>query len=138
MGGRWGTTWSFLSAAAVACFSFAFSKILFTEQQQACLATKKQKTKKQEKNFFNNLLRIDTTFISQPLLRKHWDSRQQQPLTPAGNALAAVQAANRCAEGGTFRRHPCICTLNPISAFAWCVVKRFPQRFPHLASDTGQ
>lgn len=91
---------------------------------------------------FSNLLSIDTMFNSNPLLRNHGDSRQHQEWTHAGNAPTAVQALslsdNRCAEGGTSKRHPCIYPLNPISTFAWCVVKGFPQRILQQASNVRQ
>lgn len=94
------------------------------------------------KKVFSDLLGVDATFTSNPLPRNHGDSSQHKVQTPAGNAPTAAQTlsltANRRAEGGTFRRCPCNCTLNPTSAFAWAAVNGFPQRFLHQASDLSQ
>lgn len=123
-GGGRRSTGSFLSTARLLLFQkFIYS----TTPVLSC------KNKKRQKNVLSNFLNIDTMFTSHPLLRNHWDSRQHKVRTPAGNAPTAVQvlslSANRCAEGGTFKRHPCICTLNPISALAWCA-KKIPTAFP--------
>lgn len=122
---------------SIACFCFVFRKVYWLDNTSLVLQKQKERG-----NVFSNLLSIDAMFNSNPLLRNHRDSRQHQVWTPAGNAPTAVQAlslsACRCAEGGTFKRHPCIYTLNPISTFAWCVVKGFPQRILHQASNVSQ
>lgn len=108
-----GSTCSFLSTA-LRPLLFCFSTTLFTGQHQAWSYKNKNGSRKKKK-VFSDLLGADTTFTSNPLLRNHGNSSQLKVQTPAGNAPTAAQTlsltASRRAEGGTFRRCPCSCTL---------------------------
>lgn len=109
-----GSTCSFLSPRPFARFCFAFRQVYLLDNTKPGL-TKTKMIAKKKKKVFSDLLGADTTFTSNPLLRNHGDSSQLKVQTPAGNAPTAAQTlsltANRRAEGGTFRRCPCNCTL---------------------------